>query len=222
MKKLIFLSLSILALSLSNCEKPEEPDEIMDFAYPPVEMLRYFDFPEGSWWAYKCINDSTIDTFCLYEQNAPGRLRTDRYSDGAYYKTAVYGFAHKNQNNMYSLDTFGYAISPSGYIDPNDEKKHRFFKSIMNPFLGQFNPHEEMYYPISDSSYVEELNDYRYIHDTNIQGTAYSEVLLLKNTWETPTIPVLFEDKYYVKDVGIVKYTLNNGYEYELINHSLN
>ena len=74
MKRLIFLFLSILALSLSNCEKPDDPDEITDFAYPPAEMLRYFDFPEGSWWAYRCLNDSTIDTLTVLESEDAARV----------------------------------------------------------------------------------------------------------------------------------------------------
>ena len=171
------------------------------------------------WLCQPMIN---ILTIYIYDKNTPGRLRTDRYSDNAHYKTAAYGLVHISENNIFSLDTFGYSIWPFGQIDEQNETKHPFFFVRVASHADSFNPHEEMYYPISDSSYTEELNDYRFIKDTTIQETTYSEVLLLKNTWETPTIPVFFEDKYYVKDIGIVKYTLNNGYEYELIDHSLN
>ncbi len=222
MKNLIYLFPALIAMLLiSNCDK-NEPDEITDFAYPPEEMLRYYDFPEGSWWAYKCLNDSTVDTFRLYEKNAPGRLRADDFSGGAFYKTAVFGFAHINENNILSLDSFGYALTPFGEINPNDENSHKYFKTIMNPFKGQFNPHDEMYFPISDNSYSEALNNYRYINDTTISEKKYPEVLLLLNTWEAATIPIYVEDKYYVKDIGIVKYTLSNDYEYELIDYSIN
>ena len=86
MKRAIFLFLSILALSLSNCEKPEDPDEITDFAYPPEDMLRYFDFPEGSWWAYKCINDSTVDSLEVIVSEDAAGVRKDRYGGGVLQK----------------------------------------------------------------------------------------------------------------------------------------
>ena len=220
--KTFFLTLLILAsLALLSCDK-DPPEDITDFAYPPEEMLRYFDFPVGSWWAYECLTDGTVDSFLCIENNAIGELREDRLSQGAYYKGAGFTYVHISMNGSLSLDTFGYGLNPYGIIDNENESEHQRFFSRMGPANGQFNPHEEMYYPIEDPLFLDDFQDYRIVIDTQIQGRSYDEIVLLKDVWDSSTIPVYVKDKYYVLDIGIVKYTLNNGHTYELIDYHIN
>lgn len=215
-----FLMLAIFILSLSSCDK-NEPDEITDFAYPPEEMLRYFDFPEGSWWAYKCLNDSTVDSLFVLVSEDASRVSQDP-NGGGFYKNRRTEYLYNNANGTLQLGELGKRSFPIGPVIEGQSSNHKHFALYVGSLNDAYNGQYEFYFPFNDYNTEDDSSFLYRICDTTIQGIAYKETLCLPQAWVNSTLENAIESEIYVQDIGVVKYTTVGKDTYELIDHFIN
>jgi hypothetical protein len=209
-----FLMLAIFILSLSSCDK-NEPDEITDFAYPPEEMLRYFDFPEGSWWAYKCLNDGTIDTLFVLVSEDASRVSVDPIGEG-YFKNRRCQYNYISENGYLELGMFTKRSAPAGTVFRGESSNHKTFSLYVASSNDSFNGQYPFKYPFKEFEFEYEIKD------TLIQSARYQNALCLPHSWINSTLENAIESEIYVQDIGVVKYTTVGKDTYELIDFIIN
>lgn len=137
-------------------------------------------------------------------------------------KVCSYNLA--NTNGEVTLNAFKKQSYPAEPVIEGMEDEFKLFRllttstgslfSIQNPFIY---PIEEINGLAGDSMLV-----YQKL-DTTLQGTAYTSVYRFPEAWVTSVFAINpMVEEWYVRDIGVVRYTFENGLEYELAAYFIN
>lgn len=222
MKKQISLTTFLVGfIYLASCNKqnnihtpPELKCDINNTAYLPSEIRSRFYFKVGSWWVYKNINNTDIDTVKV--------IRLDRYIKQP--SAEIWG---KVPNKCYEWIRVAY--HPLKYFD------YTTFVDFIRPKPTMDSTNEE-YTIIDDYNYDNQtLSSYKFRYkgavlligqDGGSFETINSMLIGSKNytdiiKYNTGSNYDYLTEAYYAKDYGIIKMTRLDGTSWELINSNI-
>ncbi|MBS3915189.1 MAG: hypothetical protein KG003_11870 [Bacteroidetes bacterium] len=202
---------------LTSCKKKPSCDCDSIAHRQDPEIFKYYAFQKGSWWKFRKYPDTTVmDTFYVVDRDESynGSGCTDKLEPGLDFCEGTWRvkFSHTNELEFPHSNLSNITEIIIGFGPPNYE------------WFLDFNTQTSAY-TSGDGKYSLNRNDFRIYRlmdtlDINIAGKIYKNVRhvgcsdsviisdFLKNT---------ITQTWWAKDIGLIKYELNSGVSWELM-----
>jgi hypothetical protein len=222
MKKQISLTTFLVGfLYLASCNKQNNIHtptrlkcESSNTVYLPTDIRSRFYFKVGTWWAYKNLNNTEIDTVKV--------TRLDRYiqqpsaEQWGNVPNKCYEWIRVAYHPLKYFDytTFVDFIRPKPAMDSTKEEylitdDYNYYNQILTSYKFRYNGLNLL--KGQDSGYFEIINSMQ------IESKIYTDII----KYNTRSQYDYITEAYYAKDYGIIKMTRLDGTSWELINSNI-